>query len=198
MPKVYGYARVSTQGQNLELQLEQILNYTKYRGLELIRTFTDKASGKDTERDGFKSMIKDLEVNPLSIDAIVIYKLDRIGRSIVDLINLSRWLDEHKIGLVSITNSIDTTTKEGRLFFYILGSLAEYERELINERTALGKELARKKGVRFGRPEIKIPSEEIDKLLALGVPKTKIAKQYGTTRQTIYNKSKKRSDTPPD
>lgn len=190
MIKAYGYARVSTQGQDIELQIKQIKEYAMFRDIELVRLFQDKASGKDLNRQDFNRMIETLETNPLDVNAVIITKLDRMGRSLLDLINTTKWMDDKKIGLISITNSIDTTTKEGRLFFYIMGALGEYERELIMERTQAGREEAIKNGVKMGRPTVDINIEEIKRKMAQGVPKTKIADDLGVHRSTLYERLK--------
>ncbi len=188
--KAYGYARVSTQGQDLELQLKQIKEYANFRGIDLVGIFQDKASGKNIEREDFKNMMKTLVTNPQGVNAIVITKLDRMGRSLLDLINTTKWLEEQQIGLISITNSIDTTTKEGRLFFYIMGALGEYERELIMERTQAGRAEAIRKGVRIGRPAKNINIDDVKRMIASGVPKTVIAEQMKVDRNTLYNRLK--------
>lgn len=188
--RVIAYARVSTNHQNLDIQQEQIAKFCQFRGYELVKVYTDKASGKNTDRPGFQQMIRDLEHNPLSAEALVIYKLDRVGRSLQDLMNISKYLEEHGIGLISITNNIDTTTKEGRLFFYIMGALAEYERELIMERTKLGLDAARKKGIKFGRHRKTVNIKEARRLIAEGVPKTTICKKFGIGRTTLYKRLK--------
>lgn len=190
MLKAYGYARVSTQGQDLEIQLKQIKDYAGFRGIELVGIFQDKASGKDINREDFKRMLKTLESNPQGVNTIIISKLDRMGRSLLDLINTTKWLESQQIGLISITNSIDTTTKEGRLFFYIMGALGEYERELIMERTKLGRDEAIKNGVKMGKPCKLIPNDEIKRLLAEGVSKSAIARKFNVHRTTIYEKLK--------
>ncbi len=188
MIKAYGYARVSTQGQDLELQIKQIKEYAKFREIELLGLFQDKASGKDQNRIEFQNMIKTLESNPQGINAIIITKLDRMGRSLLDLINTTKWLENQQIGLISITNSIDTTTKEGRLFFYIMGALGEYERELIMERTQSGRMEAIKNGIKMGKPKKNIPVDEIKRLLAEGVSKSAIARKFAVHRTTIYQR----------
>jgi len=188
--KAYGYARVSTQGQDLKLQLKQIKDYADLRGIELVGIFQDKASGKDVDRIDFQKMIRILDVNPLGAQALIITKLDRIGRSLPDLIKTTDWLEKKQIGLISITNSIDTTTKEGKLFFYIMGALGEYERELIMERTQAGRDEAIRKGIKMGRPTINISVDEIKRLIAEGVSKSEIARRFGVHRTTIYDKLK--------
>jgi len=186
--KIYGYARVSTREQKLEIQVDSIKNYCEFRGLEQIKLFTDTATGKNMDRIGFQDMVDSLENNPLGIDAIVIHKLDRIGRSLIHLLQFIQWLEEKNVGLISITNNIDTTTKEGRLFLYIMGALSEYERELIIERTTAGIVRARERGVKFGRKPKAFPYEDVKRMLALGVPKAEVARRVGLGRSTLYRK----------
>lgn len=187
--KVVGYARVSTPKQDVKIQEEQIKKHCEYRGFELKKIYLDVASGKNTERTGFKQMIEDLiGYNPLGIEAVVIYKLDRIGRSLQDLINIVDVFQKHNIGLVTISDNIDTSTKEGRLFFYMMGALAEYERELIMERTSLGRDRAKEEGKKFGRPKKRVPIEDIRQKIALGWKKSAIAKYYGINRTTMYKR----------
>src|SRR3972149_1693530 len=188
--KAYGYARVSTLGQDLDVQVKQIKDYANFRGIELVDLFQDKASGKNLDRPDFQRMTKTLEVNPLGVEAIIITKLDRLGRSLLNLIELTNQYEKKNIGLISITNSIDTTTKEGRLFFYIMGALGEYERELIIERTQLGRFAAIEKGIKMGQPKKNVSTSEIKRLMAEGVPKSKIADKLGVHRTTIYNRLK--------
>lgn len=188
--KAYGYARVSTQQQNLDIQLKQIKDYAAFREIELVGVFQDKASGKDINREDFKRMLKTLEANPQGVNAIIVSKLDRMGRSLLDLINTTKWLESQHIGLISITNSIDTTTKEGRLFFYIMGALGEYERELIMERTSIGREAAIAAGTKMGKPMLSIPVDEVNRLLAEGVSKSAIARKFNVHRTTIYSRLK--------
>ncbi|MDD3978439.1 MAG: recombinase family protein [Methanomicrobium sp.] len=188
MTDIIGYVRVSTDAQSYEIQIDKIKEYAKLKDYNVVNIFTDHATGKNAEREGFQSMIEHLKKNPLGVEAIIIYKLDRMGRSLHDLIEISKWLHEHDIGLISITDNIDTTTSAGRFFFHMAGAFAEYERELILERTAAG--LARKKaaGFKLGRPVKKLPMDEIKNSIAMGVPKTRIAKQYGISPQTLYTR----------
>ena len=186
--KSYAYARVSTRDQNLEPQLDQIKKYAEFRNIELVGVFQDKASGKDTNREDFQRMMKTLEVNPQGVEAIVITKLDRIGRSLLDLIRITNWLQDNHVGLISITNSIDTTTKEGRLFFYMMSAIAEYERELTMERTCLGVEAARAEGKICNRPQKQIDINEVNRQLVQGISKSRIAKTLRVSRGTLYNR----------
>ena len=186
--KVYGYARVSSLSQDLDLQISEIKKYCGYRNLELMNIYTDKLTGKNTDRPGFQDMMNALNTNPLGIDAIVIYRLDRMGRSLLDLINISNTLKDWDIELISIFNNIDTTTKEGRLFFYFMGAMGEYEREQILEKTALGLKYYRENGGKMGRPVKNIHVDDVKAKIAAGVPKTRIAKELEIHVTTLYKK----------
>lgn len=138
-----GYARVSTKDQNLELQTDAL----KRAGCEKI--YQDIASGAKTERPELNNMIDNLR----SGDVLVIWKLDRLGRSLNHLIGFVNSLIEKKIGLQSLNDPIDTTTPQGRLSFNLFASLAEFERDLIRERTNAGLSAARARGRMGGRPK---------------------------------------------
>ncbi|MEM6385660.1 MAG: recombinase family protein [Pseudomonadota bacterium] len=142
-----GYARVSTDEQTLDLQIEAL----NAAGCD--RIFTDQAQSgaKAAEsRPGFVEVMNTLVDGNL----LVVWKLDRVGRSIADLIHLLGVFRERGIEFRSLTDGIDTTTAGGRLVFHIMGALAEFERDLIQERTRAGLRAARKRGKRLGRPPI--------------------------------------------
>lgn len=136
-----GYARVSTQDQNLEMQLDALGK----AGCEKI--FQEKASGIKSDRPQLAAMQQTLREG----DVIYIYKLDRLGRSLKHLLEMTSDFEKRGIGLVSINDHIDTTTAQGRLIFNIFASLAEFERDLIRERTKSGLEAARARGRKGGR-----------------------------------------------
>ncbi len=138
-----GYARVSTADQNLELQTDAL---TK-AGCE--KVFTDQASGAKDDRRGLLSAIEFCREG----DSLCVWKLDRLGRSLKHLIETINYLHERKIGFVSLQESIDTTTPGGKLVFHLFGALAEFERELIRERTNAGLASARARGRLGGRPK---------------------------------------------
>ena len=138
-----GYARVSTKDQHLELQIDAL---TK-AGCEKI--YQDIASGARTERPALNEMINHLRPG----DVLVIWKLDRLGRSLNHLIGLVNDLMKKNIGLQSLHDPIDTTTAQGRLSFNLFASLAEFERDLIRERTQAGLSAARARGRNGGRPK---------------------------------------------
>jgi len=144
MPTFIGYARVSTQDQTLDLQLDAL----KKAGC--IKIFTDTASGAKAERKGLHEALDYVREN----DVLVVWRLDRLGRSLRDLIDIISHLDQRKIGFKSLTENIDTTTSGGKLIFHIFGALAEFERNLIRERTNAGLQAARSRGMKGGRPKV--------------------------------------------
>ena len=188
MSNVYGYVRVSTRSQEYEIQVDAIKNFCRMKDFTLIKIFEDKASGKDTERPGFQEMVKTMERNPQNVSAIIVTKLDRVGRSIRDLITFVDWCSSKDVGFAAIGTNIDTTTKEGRLFFYLMSALAEYERELIAERTEAGRIKYLTDGGKLGRTPKALNMVEIKRLVNEGVPKAQVARRFGISRQTLHNR----------
>lgn len=173
-----GYARVSTPDQNPALQQEALT------AAGCAKTFTDTASGTKTRRPGLEKALDQLREG----DTLVVWKLDRLGRSVKDLIALTADLAEQGIGFRSLTDQIDTTTPAGRFFFHLMASLAEMERELIAERTRAGLEAARRNGRRPGRRPKMTPSKirSARTLLAQGTPPREVAKNLGVSVPTLY------------
>ena len=173
-----GYARVSTQDQNLDLQTEAL---TKV-GCKKI--YNDKISGSRAERPGLTKALEMLREG----DTLVVWKLDRLGRSVKNLVDLVGVLHQQGIQFKSLTDAIDTGTPSGRFFFHVMASLAEMERELTVERTRAGLEVARQLGRKGGRrrqmTESKIESAK--KLLANGVPPRDVATNLGVSVPTLY------------
>lgn len=156
-----GYARVSTQEQNLQLQIHALKQADCQKILE------DQASGNCTDRPGLTRALDMLRQG----DTLVVWKLDRLGRSVKQLVHLVSSLQEQGVEFKSLTDSIDTGTASGRFFFHVMASLAQMERELIVERTRAGLEAARRQGRRGGRKRKMTDSkmESARKLLANGV-----------------------------
>ncbi len=138
-----GYARVSTEDQNLDLQRDAL----EKAGCEQI--YTDKVSGTKAERKGLTEALSHLR----SGDTLVVWRLDRLGRSLRHLIDTVTDLQERGVGFKSLTENIDTTTSGGKLVFHIFAALAEFEREIIRERTKAGLTAARARGKSGGRPK---------------------------------------------
>lgn len=173
-----GYARVSAQDPNLNLQIEAL---TK-AGCEKI--FDDKISGSCAERPGLAKILEMLRDG----DTIVVWKLDRLGRSVKNLVNLIGELHKQGVHFKSLTDAIDTGTASGRFFFHVMASLAEMERELTVERTRAGLEVARQLGRKGGRKRQMTDSkiESAKKLLANGIPPRDVAKNLGVSIPTLY------------
>lgn len=174
-----GYARVSTADQDLTLQLDAL---TK-AGCE--KLFTDKASGAKINRPGLVEALRFARAG----DTLVVWKLDRLGRSIQGLIALAADLSARKIDFRSLTDGFDTSTASGRLLFHILASVAEMERELVKERTIAGLAAAREKGGTGGGRKLAMTPDRIDtarKLLAAGDKPARVAKLLGVGLSTFY------------
>jgi|ERR1700691_623574 len=173
-----GYARVSTQDQNLESQREAL---TK-AGCQ--KVFEDKVSGTRADRPGLAKALEMMREG----DTLVVWKLDRLGRSVKQLVDLVGELHKKAVQFKSLTDAIDTGTPSGRFFFHVMASLAEMERELIVERTRAGLDAARQLGRKGGRKPKMTTSkiESAKKLLASGVPPKDVAKNLSVSIPTLY------------
>jgi len=177
-----GYARVSTREQNLDMQviaLEQI-------GCEKI--YEEVVSGVKSERPILNNLMKQLRPD----DVLVVWKLDRLGRSLKHLVELVQVLMQNNIGLCSLNDPIDTTTAQGRLVFNIFASLAEFERDIIRERTQAGLSAARARGRKGGRPrglpkKSEATAYAVETLYREGeLSVMQIAKKLGISKSTLY------------
>ena len=173
-----GYARVSTIEQTFDLQQDAL----RQAGCEQI--FTDHISGAKSEWPG---LTQALEFGR-SGDILVVWKLDRLGRSVKNLVDLVGELRQQGVQFKSLTDAIDTGTPSGRFFFHVMASLAEMERELTVERTRAGLEVARQLGRKGGRKPKMTDSkvESAKKLLASGVPPKDVARNLGVSIPTLY------------
>jgi DNA invertase Pin-like site-specific DNA recombinase len=178
-----GYARVSTKDQDLSLQ-EDALNSA---GCE--RIFREVASGSKAARPVLNDLLSRLRTG----DVLVIWKLDRLGRSLKHLVTLTNDLMEQGVGLVSLKDPIDTTTSQGRLVFNIFAALAEFERDLIQERTQAGLKAARARGRKGGRPrgltkQAKATAMAAETLYKEGrLTVQAICDQLGISKPTLYS-----------
>jgi DNA invertase Pin-like site-specific DNA recombinase len=173
-----GYARVSTIDQNLNLQLDAL----KSAGCYTI--YEETASGKNSERPELNNCLKALHPG----DVLVVWKLDRLGRSLHDLIIIVNSLSERGIGFQSLTENLETTSITGELIFHFFAVLADYERKLIKERTMAGLEAAKKIGRCGGRPK-KIDDTKlanVKQMVNAGMSKKDIAEMLGISKSTLY------------
>ncbi|WP_396956560.1 recombinase family protein [Nitrosomonas sp.] len=173
-----GYARISTQDHNLELQRKALIT----AGCKKI--FEDKVNGTRADRPGLAKMLEVLREG----DTLIVWKLDRLGRPVKQLVDLISDLHKHGVEFRSLTDSIDTSTPSGRFFFHIMVSLAEMERELTVERTRVGLEVAKQLGRKGGRKPKMTDSkiESAKELLASGMPPKDVAKNLGVSIPTLY------------
>ena len=180
MPLI-GYARVSTQDQHLHLQQDAL------KSAGCIKIFTDTISGAKQERKGLDEALNFLREG----DILVVWRLDRLGRSLKDLIERLTELHNRDIGFKSLTESIDTTTSGGKLIFHIFGALAEFERDIIRDRTNAGLTAARARGKKGGRPKSPLSEEQRLRLAKQmyenqTIPVGEICKSLHIPRSTFY------------
>lgn len=176
-----GYARVSTKDQKLTLQKDAL----RLHGCDKI--YTDKVSGVKSERPGLDRLLK----NAREGDTIVVWKLDRLGRSLKHLVELAEELSQHGIGLKSLNDPIDTSTAQGKLVFNIFAALAEFERGIISERTNAGLSAARARGRLGGRrpglsEDAQRKARVAESLYKEGMPVNQIAEDLNISKATLY------------
>ena len=192
--KIASYCRVSTKEQKLDVQKEYIRDFAKKNKHKMVEEYIDEGiSGATSDRPALKRLFEDAKNN--KFEAVVVHKLDRFGRSAGDLYNNVDLLKEYDIKFISLTDNIDTSTTYGKLLFGLLASFAEFERNIILERTQAGLARARKYGTRSGlpmhRPKKYIPKKELEDLyvnkkLSIGA----CAKYFHVNRLTIVSRLK--------
>jgi DNA invertase Pin-like site-specific DNA recombinase len=177
-----GYARVSTEEQSLDMQLDAL------RAAGCDRVFEDRASGAKEDRPGLAQALDFAREG----DELVVWRLDRVGRSLPHLVKIIDDMRDRGIGFRSVTENIETQTPDGRLVMHIFASLAEFERDLIRERTRSGLAAARARGRKGGRPPLSV--DKIAALQALWASKTmtadQISEQLGIHRATVFKYTK--------
>ena len=179
-----GYARISTKDQNLEMQIDHL----RHAGCE--KWYTDTISGAKAECPGMAEALNYLRAG----DTLVVWKLDRLGRSLRHLIDTINLLNEREISFMSLTEQIDTTTPGGKLIFHMFGALAEFERDLIRERTQAGLAIARARGRLGGRPHVLTPkkAQTAPALYDSGMPIGEICENLKIGHTTLYRYIKPR------
>lgn len=184
-----GYARVSTDDQDTKLQVDAL----ERAGCS--RIFREKASGAKTDRPELARLIDTSREG----DVIVVWKLDRLGRSLAHLMELIAQLEMKKVGFRSLTDNIDTTTASGRMFFHMMGALAQFERDLIRERTMAGLVAARAMGRVGGRRRKLSPSDRETARAALksGDTMGQVAERFRVSIATLYNAGIKKHPAAP-
>lgn len=174
---ITGYARVSTEEQNIDAQIDQL----QEAGCTVI--YSDHASGRDQGRPEWQACTRSLGAG----DTLVVTRIDRLGRSLIDLVNIINDLAKRQVAFRSLSEGIDTSTAQGVMMFQIVAVFAEYERALIRERTKEGLANAKNKGLRLGRPQALTIEQiaEARKMRTHGYSYTKIANLLGSSPSTI-------------
>ena len=175
---IIGYARVSTQDQNPQLQLDAL------NGAACEQVFHETATGTFRDRPELTACLRTLRKG----DSLVVWKLDRLARSLKDLVEIIHDLNQRGVGFRSLTESVDTTSSGGRLVFHIFGALAEFEHSLIKERTIAGLAAARARGRKGGRKPALSPTD-VRKAAAMlsdpNITKAEVAKHFSVSRVTL-------------
>jgi len=195
-PRAAVYTRVSTGGQtqSLQTQLDVCRRAAQHRGLEIVMEVSEIVSGVAKQLPNRENLLKSARRG--EFDTVIVTRLDRFGRSLIDL--LATWKELRSLGVnfISIEDGIDFSTPMGQFQANLLGVIAEFERSLINERTNEGRQAAKERGVRFGRkPKLTEEAEnEIKALLSEGHTQIELAKLYKVSRGAIYRINSKRLD----
>jgi DNA invertase Pin-like site-specific DNA recombinase len=184
------YARVSTTAnQSVEMQLRDLRELAARRGLEIVEEYCDEGvSGSKDSRPGLNRLLADAEAGKFSV--VLVWKLDRLGRSLIHLVRLMENFQRLGIELVSFSEGLDFTTTTGKLLYQIISAFAEFERDCIRERVRAGMRNAKAKGKRIGRPPRTWLSEETRKDIALAYQRhegslRQLATRYGTSAGTV-------------
>lgn len=175
--RLFGYARVSTSRQSLDLQVKALKN----EGVRANRIFTDKISGSHLDREGLQMLRLKVEEG----DVILVKKLDRLGRDTADMIQLVKEFDEMGVAIRFLDDGISTEGSMGKMVVTILSAVAQAERQRILERTNEGRLEAKAKGIKFGRKP-SVDKEKVRTLRSQGVGATEIARQLNIGRSTVY------------
>ncbi|WP_065334205.1 recombinase family protein [Tritonibacter mobilis] len=181
---LFGYARVSTDDQNLDMQIDALVKY----GVERDRILTDKASGSTISgRPGFQNTLKAMRPGA----ALVVWRLDRLGRNLSELIFTADLLRKRDAQLISLNEHLDTSTATGKMMFHLIGMFAQFERDLISERTKAGLAARRANGKSLGRQSIMAPGSDermqVVSMLAEGKSIMQISKEVGISKSKLYN-----------
>jgi DNA invertase Pin-like site-specific DNA recombinase len=191
--KVAIYARVSTgkQDQSLEEQTRLIKEWCTRQNYEIIDVYSETGSGAKEDRKEYNNLMHEVEMYRNKFDTIVVWKLDRFSRSLQSLVNSIDFLKKREVDFVSISDNIETTTPAGKLMFHIFGALAEFERDLIHERTKIGIDRAKREGIVCNRPKKVVDIDRVITLYNSGNAQFKeIARMYGISTVTLWKRLK--------
>ncbi len=176
------YARVSTlNGQDPEMQLYELREYASRRGWSLSREYVDQGvSGSKESRPELNQLMAD--AHRRKFDAVLVWKIDRFGRSLKHLVNALADLCAYGVAFISFRDNLDLSTPSGRLMFQIIGAMAEFERSLIQERVKAGLRNARAKGKKFGRPRAQVDADQVAALRREGLSWSQVCRSLGISK----------------
>lgn len=178
------YARVSTDDQTADLQLDALRQYAEARGFTIYREYVDQISGTKTSRPALDEMLADARRR--RFDAVCVWKIDRLGRSVAHLLTVLSELQALDVAFISLQEAIDTATPAGRMVFTFLGAVAEFERAIIAERVKAGMQAAKRRGKHCGRPKAKLDIAYIKRLRTEGKAlNEEVAALVGSSKSTI-------------
>lgn len=185
MNKVALYLRVSTAQQTVENQRLELEKYAGRQDWSIVKVYEDSGiSGSRSDRPALQAMLKDAAKGKFSI--LVVWKIDRLARSVADLLNILQVLRGHGVDFISTTQAIDTTTSYGKMVMTFLGAIAEFERETIIERVKSGIQRAKEQGIRLGRPKAGVDVQRALAMKQSGASLREIAKKLGVGTGTVY------------
>ncbi len=177
------YARVSTDDQKADLQLDALHQYAEARGFTIYQEYVDQISGAKTSRPALDGLLADARRR--HFDAVCVWKIDRLGRSVAHLLTILTELQTLNVAFVSLQEAIDTATPAGRMVFTFLGAVAEFERAIIAERVKAGMQAAKRRGKHCGRPKAKVDLFLARKLRIEGKSLRETASVIGTSYATL-------------
>lgn len=177
------YIRISTGDQSTALQADELPEHCARRGWQVAQTYTDKMSGAKDRRPELERLMADARKR--RFDVVIVWKFDRFARSTSHLLRALEEFQSLGIDFVSCTEGIDTSTPTGKAMFTILGAVAELERSILKERCAAGRKAAKRRGVRFGRPNVRVDVAKVEKLRTAGASWRDIAAQLHQSKDTI-------------
>ncbi len=178
------YARCSTADQSVDLQLDGLRDYARARGFTVVEEDLDEGvSGAKARRPALDRLLAD--AHRRRFDAVAVWRLDRLARSVRHLVNVAGDLESLGVDLIALDQGIDTSTSAGRFLFHTLAAVGELERDLIRERTVAGVAAARRRGKRLGRPRVHVPLARAQALLDEGHSVSATASRLGVSRATL-------------
>lgn len=182
------YVRVSTQDQSCELQRRELKEFAQARGWKIYEIYEDKRTGTNSDREALKQCMNDARLR--KYDIFLCWKLDRVARSLKDLISIIQELKELNVSFASLKDAVDLSTSSGRLMLHIIGAFAQFEADIIKERVRAGLANAKSKGIRLGRPQ-QVSIVRVSELHKRGYSLGRIGKELGVSKSAIWQAVKK-------